>query len=98
LPLASIPEISLNELLIEIGQLVAPARKPTQQPANHIQASPSDVPNKPLLDETSGIEFDEMSVWSVFETTIQPASVQILFNFHLPVSPLLTAEAQNELC
>ena len=85
LPPASIPEVTLNDLLIEIGQLVATARDPTQEPANHVEASPSALPNKPLFDETSGVALDELSVRPASETPIQPASALVLFNFHLPV-------------
>jgi hypothetical protein len=85
LPPASIPEVPLNDLLIEIGQLVAPARDPTKESADQVQASPSAVPNKPLFDEASGIKLDEMSVRPVFEALVQPASIQVVFNFHLPV-------------
>jgi hypothetical protein len=85
LPPASIPEVPLNDLLIEIGQLVATARDPTQEPANHVEASPSALPNKPLFNETSGIALDELSVRIASETPVQPASAQVFFKFHLPV-------------
>jgi hypothetical protein len=78
-------EVPLNDLLIEIDQLVATARDPTQEPANHVEATPRAVPNEPLFDETSGVALDELSVWPPSEAPIQTASAQVLFNFHLPV-------------
>jgi hypothetical protein len=78
-------EVPLNDPLIEIGQLVATACDPTQEPANHVEATPCAVPNEPLFDETSDVALDELYVRPASETPIQSASVQILFNFHLPV-------------
>jgi hypothetical protein len=85
LPPTSIPEVPLNDLLIEIGQLIATAPDPTQEPAHHVEASPSALPNKPFRDESSGIALHEMSVRIASETPIQPASAQVIFKFHLPV-------------
>jgi len=78
-------EVPLNDLLIEIDQLVATARDPTEEPANYVEATPRAVPNEPLFDETSGVALDEPSVRPASETPVQPASAQVLFNFHLPV-------------
>lgn len=78
-------EVPLNDLLIEIGQLVATARDPTQEPANYVEATSGAMPNEPLLDETSGEALDELSVRPASETPVQPAYAQVLFNFHLPV-------------
>ena len=61
-------EVPLNDLLIEIDQLVATARDPTQEPANHVEATPCAEPNKPLLDETSGVALDEGAVRPFLET------------------------------
>jgi hypothetical protein len=79
------PEIPLDDLLIEIGQLVATACDPTQESADHVEATPCAVPNEPLFDEKSGVALDELSVWLASETPVQPASTQVSFNFHLPV-------------
>jgi hypothetical protein len=78
-------EVPLNDLFIEIDQIIAMARDPTQEPANHVEATPRPVPNELLFDETSGVALDELSVRPASETLVQPASVQVLFNFHLPV-------------
>ena len=48
------PEVALDDMLIEIGQLAAMACNPTQKSANHVEAAPSAVPNEPLFDKTSG--------------------------------------------
>jgi hypothetical protein len=85
LPPASISEVPLNDLLIEIRQLIATACDPTQEPANHVEATPCAVPNEPLFDETSGVALDELSVRAASEAPVQPASAQVLFNLHLPV-------------
>ncbi|UPT92341.1 hypothetical protein HAP41_0000047320 (plasmid) [Bradyrhizobium barranii subsp. apii] len=78
-------EVLLNDLLIEINQLIATARDPTQEPANYVEAAPRAMPNEPLFDETNGVALDEPSVRLASETPVQPASAQVLFNFHLPV-------------
>jgi hypothetical protein len=78
-------EVPLNDLLIEIDQLVATARDPAQEPTNHVEATPRAEPNEPLFDETTGVALDELSVWPRSEMPVQPASAQVLFNFHLPV-------------
>jgi hypothetical protein len=78
-------EVPLNDLLIEIDQLVATARDPTQEPANHVEATPRAVPNEPLFDEANGVALDEPSVRPASETPVQQASAQVLFSFHLPV-------------
>ncbi|MGF6340519.1 hypothetical protein ABIB82_007759 [Bradyrhizobium sp. i1.8.4] len=78
-------EVPLNNLLIKIDQLIATACDPTQEPANHVEATPRAVPNEPLFDETSDVALDELSVRPASETAVQSASAQVLFNFHLPV-------------
>ncbi|PDT63949.1 hypothetical protein CO683_41370 [Bradyrhizobium ottawaense] len=78
-------EAPLNDLLIEIDQLVATAPRSNSGAANHVEATPRAVPNEPLFDETSGVALDELSVRPGSETPVQPASAQVLFNFHLPV-------------
>ncbi|MGL3107822.1 hypothetical protein [Bradyrhizobium sp. BR 1432] len=66
-------EVPLNDLLIEIDQLVVTARDPTQEPANHVEATPRAAPNEPLFDETSGVALDELSVRRASETPVQTA-------------------------
>jgi hypothetical protein len=78
-------EVTLNDLLIESGQLVATACDPTQEPANHVEATPCAEPNEPLFDEPSGVALDELSVRPASETPVETTSAQVLFNFHLPV-------------
>jgi hypothetical protein len=70
LPPASIPEVPLNDLLIEIGQLAATACDPTQEPANHVEALPYAVTTESLFDETSDIALDELSVRLASETSV----------------------------
>jgi hypothetical protein len=78
-------EVALDDVFIEISQRAAMARDPTQEPADHVEATPNAEPNAPLLDETSGVPFDEVSVRPASETPEQPAFTQVLFNFHRPV-------------
>ncbi|OKO85512.1 hypothetical protein AC629_07805 [Bradyrhizobium sp. NAS80.1] len=82
LPPASMSEVPLNDLLIEIEQPKATACDPTQEPANHVEATPRAVLNESLFDETSAIALDEQSVRSASETPVQPASAQVLFRNH----------------
>jgi hypothetical protein len=79
------PEVALDDMSIEIGQCAPTARDPTQEPADHIEATPRAEPSTPFLDETSAIALDEVSVRPASETPEQPASAQVLVNFHLPV-------------
>jgi len=85
LPSGSMPEVALDHMSIEIGQCAPTARDPTQEPADHIEATPRAEPSTPFLDETSAIALDEVSVRPASETPEQPASAQVLVNFHLPV-------------
>lgn len=41
------------------------------------------MPNESRFDKMSGIALDELSVRPASETPVQPASAQVLFNFHL---------------
>lgn len=79
------PRILSGNQHIEINQPIATARDPTQEPANYVEATPRAMPNEPLFDETNGVALDEPSVRPASETPVQPASAQVLFNFHLPV-------------
>jgi hypothetical protein len=85
LSLSSMLEVALDDMFIELGQSAAPARDPTQEPANHVEASPCAVASVPFLDKTSGVALDELSVRPASEAPEQPASAQVLVNFHLPV-------------
>jgi hypothetical protein len=85
LPSGSMSEVALDDVFIEISQRAAVARDPTQEPADHVEATPNAEPNAPLLDETSGVAFDEVSVRPASETPEQPAFTQVFFNFHRPV-------------
>jgi hypothetical protein len=79
------PEILFDRALIEIGQRAATACDPTQQPADHIETSPSAMANKAVSLETCRVALDKLTVRPTPETPEQPASAQILFAFHLPV-------------
>jgi hypothetical protein len=62
-------EVPLNNLFIEVDQLVATARDPTQEPANYVEATPRAEPNEPLLDQPSSVAFYELSLWPTSETS-----------------------------
>ena len=79
------PEVLFDHALIEIGQLAATACDPTQEPANHIETSPSAMANEPVFDETRRVALDKLTVRPALETPEQLASAQVLFALHLPV-------------
>jgi hypothetical protein len=79
------PEVLFNRPLIEIGQCAATACDPTQEPADHVETSPSDMANEAVFHETCRVALDKLTLRSAPETPEQPASAQILFAFHLPV-------------
>lgn len=56
---ASVPEIAFDLALIEIDQSYTAARHPTQETANHVEASPDAVSNEPFLDHTCGVTLDK---------------------------------------
>ncbi|MGY3591894.1 hypothetical protein ACVIGB_008525 [Bradyrhizobium sp. USDA 4341] len=76
-------EVPLNDLFIEINQLIATARDPTQEPANYVEATPRAMPNEPLFDETNGVALDEPSVRLASETPVQPCFCA--GTLHIPV-------------
>ena len=85
LPPGSVPEVPLDDLFIEVGQRTATTRNPTQESADHIETSPSAMANEAVLHETHREALDKRTVLPAPETPEQPASAQILFDFHLPV-------------
>jgi hypothetical protein len=80
-----VPEVTLNDLLIEIGQPIAMLRDPPQEPTYYVEGIPYATPSKPRLDEARSEALDKLSMWPVSETLVKPASVQISFIIHRPV-------------
>jgi hypothetical protein len=93
----SVPEVSLDQVLVDVSQLVATLCHPVQEAANHIEAKPSTVVSKPLFRQPPSIALDKLSVRPILETLKQVASSQVIVCFHL-CPPLLTAGTQHELC
>jgi hypothetical protein len=79
------PEVLLDPALIEIGQRIATACDPTQEPHDHIETSPSAMADKPVCHDTCRVALDKLTVRPAPETPEQAASEQILIAFHLPV-------------
>ena len=79
------PEVLLDHALIEIGQHAATACNPTQEPADHVETSPSALANQAVSHETCRVALDKLPVRPAPETPEQPTSARILFAFHLPV-------------
>jgi len=79
------PEVPLDNMLIEVGQRAAAACGPTEKTTDQVEAAPSAEPNEPFFDETSGVSLDELSVRTAPEKSEQPASAQVFFYFHRPV-------------
>jgi len=63
----------------------ATACDPTQEPADHIETSPSALANQAVSHETCRVALDKLPVRPAPETPEQPTSARILFAFHLPV-------------
>jgi hypothetical protein len=80
-----VTEVALDHVLIERSERIAMACDPVQKAADYVEASPCAVPNEPLLDKSRGEALDKPTVRPALETPEQPASVQVLFDFHLPV-------------
>jgi hypothetical protein len=79
------PEVLFDHALIEIGQHAATACNPTQEPADHVETSPSAMANEAVSHETCRVALDKLTVWPAPEKPEQPASAQILVALHLPV-------------
>ena len=79
------PEVLFDHALIEIGQHAATACDPTQEPADHVETSPSAMANEAVSHETCRVTLDKLTVWPAPEKPEQPASAQIFVAFHLPV-------------
>jgi len=79
------PEVLFDRKLIEIGQGAAMACDPTQEAADHIETSPSAMPNEAVSHDTCRVALDKLTVRPAPETPEQPACTQIFFAFHLPV-------------
>jgi hypothetical protein len=79
------PEVLFDRALIEIDQRAATACDPTQEPADYIETSPGAMANEAVSHKARRIALDELTVRPAPETPEQPASVQILFAFHLLV-------------
>jgi hypothetical protein len=80
-----VPEVSLDHALIEGSQRGATTFHPTQEPADHIETPPSTMANEAIFYETCGEALNRLTVQPALETPEQPASAQILFDFHVPV-------------
>src|SRR5271166_1028962 len=81
---ASVPDVALDPTLIEIGQSRTAACHPTQKTADHVEASPSALSNKPILDETRGVTLDKLPVGAILKALEQPAPAQVNFCRHHP--------------
>jgi hypothetical protein len=77
-------EIPSDHMLIEVSQHGTAADDPTQEIADHLEASQNAIASQADFNETRHVPFDELFVWSVLDALEQPAPAQMRFcNHHL---------------
>src|ERR1700730_9412844 len=75
-------EIPSDHMLIEVSQHGTAAGDPTQEIADHLEASQNAIASQADFNETRRVSFDELSVWSVLEASEQPTLAQMRFCNH----------------